>query len=72
MPFNSNFELSSNSDKESMSDFFLGGRGGGGGGRVGVSSRRSNRKKVAILYYHNYIKCQVPGSSSSLVLKQTK
>ena len=56
-----------NFDKESISEdfFFFFGRGGGGGG---------GRSVVICLFFVFilYIKFQVPGSSGSLVLTQTK
>ena len=73
-----------NFDKESKSDeffffFFLGGGGGGGGGgeqEEGDSNRKKKKKKkIGIRLFFVlmlYIKFQVPGSSGSLVLTQTK
>ena len=74
-----------NFDKESKSDeffffFFFGGGGGGGGGggeqEEGDSNRKKKKKKkIGIRLFFVlmlYIKFQVPGSSGSLVLTQTK
>ena len=71
-----------NFDKESISEdffssFFLfffwgGGRKGGGVGRVPTKNIKYNSY---LLFLHScmlYIKFQVPGSSGSLVLTQTK
>ena len=61
-------------DKESKSEekliffFFLVGGGGGGGG-----FRPKTEKGIRLFFVLMlYIKCQVPGSSGSLVLIQTK
>ena len=59
--------------------FFFGGGGGGGGGegqRRGFSTEKNKTQKtIGIRYFFVlmlYIKFQVPGSSGSLVLTQTK
>ena len=67
-----------NFDKKSKSEvfffFFLG--GGGGGGRRGIPTEKKNTKKIIgirlFFVLMLYIKFQVPGSSGSLVLTQTK
>ena len=68
-----------NFDKEPKSEeffffFFLG--GGGGGGGVGIPTEKKentkNNRYSLIFVLMLYIKFQVPGSSGSLVLTQTK
>ena len=65
-----------NFDKESKSeDFFLGGGEGGGGrggGRRGMPTRKKTIGIRLFFVFMLYIKFQVPGSSGSLVLTQTK
>ena len=65
-----------NYDEESKSDefFFFGGRGGGERGRRGIQTGQKHKKTIGIRFFvlMFYIKFQVPGSSGSLVLTQTK
>ena len=70
-----------NFDKESKSEFFFRGGGGGGGGGGGVGGggfqpkKKTTQKTIGIRLFFVimlYIKFQVPGSSGSLVLTQTK
>ena len=69
-----------NFDKESKSeDFFLWGGGGvgerkeGGGGGVPTEKKKTQKNRYSLIFVLMlYIKFQVPGSSGSLVLTQTK
>ena len=66
-----NFDKESNYEEKKI--FFLGGRRRGGGG--GFQPKKKHKKTIGIRLFFVlmlYIKVQVPDSSGSLVLTQTK